>query len=108
MQLPEELRGPRAISIGLGLLGAAFALSVVKSLTPMQKVAMIAAGPVAAALFAPPIITLVNAPDGWGNAISFTVGAIGWISFDALVAMIRKADLWSLTSDIIRSWLQRR
>lgn len=108
MQLPEELRSPRAVSIALGILGSMVALTIVKDLTPAQKVAMVVTGSVSAAICAPPVIALVNAPDGWSNIISFLIGGIGWVTMGKLISMIRDADVWGLVSGIVRSWLERR
>lgn len=79
-----------------------------KDMTFGQKAMMVVTGSVMAGLFAPPIISMVNAPDGWGSVISFLVGGIGWVTMGKLISTIREADVWGLVSDIIRSWFQRR
>jgi hypothetical protein len=108
MQLPDELKSPRVVSVGLGILGALLSMCWMTDLTGPQKAGAVATGSVVAALFAPPIIDLVSAPAGWSNAISFLVGGIGWACMGKLISTIRGADIWGLASDIIRSWLRRK
>lgn len=108
MQLPEELRSPRVLSIGLGVLGSLFAAASIKDATPTQRFLMFLAGSVGAAICTPPIVALVKAPDGWAYAIAFLIGFLTWALMGKTLSTIRDADVWGLASDIIRSWLTRR
>lgn len=108
MHWPDELQSPRTMSIALGALGALFSLSYMRDATPLQKLAMVVSGMVSAALFAQPIIDLVNAPDGWAKGIAFLVGLLGWTIMGKLIEFIRKADLWGLFSSIVQSWFSRK
>ncbi|GAB2913629.1 hypothetical protein [Paralcaligenes ginsengisoli] len=108
MQLPETLSETKLWTLGLGALGAVMSLSSIKGMSWRQKLAMGISGAVIAALFAQPIIDLVNMPPGWSGGIAYLVGMFGWAVVDKTISTIREADLWSLVSDIVRSWLARR
>jgi len=108
MQLPENFSEARVWAVIIGASGAVASLTFIKDMTWPQKIAMVFFGTVMSVLFTEPVVTLVNMPAGLANGVAFLVGMFSMTIAGALIGMVRKADLWALVSEIIRSWLARR
>lgn len=108
MQPPESISEAKLWAIVIGAAGAAVSLTFIKDLTWSQKLAMVVSGTVMSAVFTQPVIEFVNVPAGWSNGIAFLVGMFGWSLAGSVLSMIRKADWWDLTKEIVRSWLVRK
>lgn len=108
MRLPESITEAKLWAVVIGAAGAAVSLTFIKDMPWPQKAAMVVSGTVFSVLFTQPVIDFVQMPAGWSDGVSFLIGMFGWSLAGSILSMIRKADWWDLTKEIIRSWLVRK